>query len=151
MITMSMEVTGDKLAGNIDRQTHFQYNSGKTLVTYLIRGRGFLMFLVRPPKFNSNLTSGFSLCLPSLIACISSMMASRPQSKEQLDSTRMMQSFSVIVTTHIQGMAVSKQRFGRTRISGNFWPCIWFGEPNFVDLLFKRYFFAIVKILFVVL
>ena len=48
-------------------------------------------------------------------------------------------------------MAVSKQRSSRTRIGGNFWLCIWFGEPDFVDLLFKRYFSAIVKILFVVL
>ena len=40
----------------------------------------------------------------------------------------------------LQGMAVSKQRFGQTRIGGNFWLCIWFGEPDFVDLLFKRYF-----------
>ena len=48
-------------------------------------------------------------------------------------------------------MAVSKPRLGRTRIGSIFWPCIGLGEPLFGYLLLKRYFSAIVKILYVVL
>lgn len=50
-----------------------------------------------------------------------------------------------------QGWDRSRCRFGRTWIEMNFWPCIWFGEPIFGYLYFKRYFLPILKMHFGVL
>ena len=49
----------------------------------------------------------------------------------------------------LQGCAVSRYRFGQTRIGTNFWLCILFEEPAFGYRLCKRYFLLILKILFV--